>query len=113
MTNTSFNPGQTVATRGLHACLTASPSFYLFTQECMIRHLRGDWGDICAHDQEVNDLALASGQDRIVSSYKVPDSIREGFGHEAPDLAGYLEAKLWIITEWDRSYTTMLWPSEY
>ena len=60
------------------------------------RHISGDWGDLCDDDRRQNDAALASGEDRLFSSYQV-----------TPDL------KLWIITEWDRSVTTLLLPSEY
>lgn len=60
------------------------------------RHLNADWGDLDESDRRLNDAALASGQDRLFSSYQV-----------APDL------KLWIITEWDHSVTTLLLPSEY
>lgn len=60
------------------------------------RHLDGDWGDLCDDDRRQNDSALASGEDRLFSSYQV-----------TPDL------KLWIITEWDRSVTTLLLPNEY
>ncbi len=60
------------------------------------RHLHGDWGDLSGDDRRLNDAALASGEDRLFSAYNV-----------MPDL------KLWIITEWDRSVTTLLLPSEY
>jgi len=59
------------------------------------RHLNGDWGDLCDEDRRSNDAALKNG-DRLFSSYRI-----------TPDL------KLWIITEWDRSVTTLLLPSEY
>jgi hypothetical protein len=58
------------------------------------RHARGDWGDLDPEDRAANNRAVTDG-DRILSSY--------------PTAAG----KLWIITEWDRSATTMLLPSEY
>jgi len=60
------------------------------------RHMHGDWGDLSDSDRRQNDAALKSGEDRLFSSYQV-----------APGL------KLWIITEWDRSLTTLLLPSEY
>ena len=60
------------------------------------RHLHGDWGDLSDGDRQLNDAALKSGEDRLFSSYQV-----------TPNL------KLWIITEWDRSVTTLLLPSEY
>lgn len=59
------------------------------------RHACGDWGDLCEDDRRTNDAALENG-DRLFSSYQV-----------TPDL------KLWIITEWDRSVTTLLLPDEY
>ena len=62
------------------------------------RHIIGDWGDLCAEDKELNDLALnsdAENQGRLFSSYNVADG------------------KVWIITEWDRSYTTILLPEEH
>lgn len=58
------------------------------------RHIMCDWGDISDHDKEVNEEALKDG-DRILSSYNV------SFG------------QIWIITEWDRKTTTILFPSEY
>jgi hypothetical protein len=60
------------------------------------RHLSGDWGDLDDGDRQRNDAALKSGDNRLFSSYQV-----------RPDLT------LWIITEWDRSVTTLLLPSEY
>lgn len=61
------------------------------------RHLAGDWGELCADDQASNQLALTHG-DRLFSSYDI----------DTGD-----ESKLWIITEADRSYTTLLFPSDY
>lgn len=60
------------------------------------RHRSGDWGDLCEHDLEVNRLALLHG-DRIMSVYQLNQPI----------------GTLWIITEADRSVTTLLLPSEY
>jgi len=61
----------------------------------MRRHARGDWGDCCKGDREANDLALKDGS-RIFSVY------RDRYG-----------TKVWIITEADRSATTVLLPGEY
>ena len=88
-----FSPGQLVMTIGVDTLIDEGrldPAPYLY------RHLSGDWGDLDAGDRSLNDAALQSGNDRLFSSYQV-----------APDL------KLWIITEWDRSVTTLLLPSEY
>lgn len=87
-----FSPGQMIVTVDFRPDPTGltNPSAYLR------RHLSGDWGDLSDEDRRQNDLALASGEDRLFSSYQV-----------APDLT------LWIVTEWDRSVTTLLLPSEY
>jgi hypothetical protein len=60
------------------------------------RHRCGDWGELDNGDRRQNDRALQSGQDRLFSSYEVASHL-----------------KLWIITEWDRSVTTLLLPDEY
>lgn len=88
-----FLPGQVVMTIGVDELVRQgrlNPTPYLR------RHLHGDWGDLSDDDRRLNDAALKSSEDRLFSSYQV-----------APDL------KLWIITEWDRSVTTLLLPSEY
>ena len=59
------------------------------------RHLRGDWGGICAEDAQENELSVRLGN-RVLSSYRLPDS----------------DVKVWIITEADRSVTTLLQPLE-
>ena len=90
--NSRFPPGQIVMTAGVDELVKQgrlNPSVYLH------RHLNGDWGDLDADDKRLNDAALEQG-DRVLSSYQV-----------TPDL------KVWIITEWDRSVTTVLLPHEY
>ncbi len=87
-----FRAGQLVMTAGVNDLVqrgALNPAPYLQ------RHLNGDWGDLCDEDRRSNDAALKNG-DRLFSSYRI-----------TPDL------KLWIITEWDRSITTLLLPSEY
>lgn len=64
-------------------------------QTLLMRHSFGDWGNVCPEDDEVNEKALANGG-RILSSYT--------------SISG---KKIWIITEGDRSYTTVLLPDEY
>ncbi len=59
------------------------------------RHSSGDWGDLDEHDIQVNERAL-SNDEQLLSSYKT-------VGNQ----------KIWIITERDRSVTTVLLPSEY
>ena len=86
-----FRLGQIVATRGVlkhleHHGIAADP--YLR------RHASGDWGDVPPEDALANQRAVMHGA-RILSSY---------------DIAG---ERVWIITEADRSVTTLLFPSEY
>ena len=88
-----FSPGQVVMTAGVDDLVRQgrlNPTPYLR------RHLHGDWGDLDDDDRRQNDAALKSGEDRLFSSYQVTRDL-----------------KLWIITEWDRSVTTLLLPSEY
>ena len=62
--------------------------------DLLSRHQTGDWGDMRPEDQGLNDQALRTG-DRIFSVYG-PDNDR-----------------LWVITEADRSATTILRPEDY
>ncbi len=88
-----FPAGQIVATPGALALLEQANKTPL---EFVSRHLRGDWGDdLCQDDKTENELSLKQGF-RLLSSYKVTET-----------------EKLWIITEADRSVTTLLLPSEY
>lgn len=59
------------------------------------RHAAGDWGELSAEDWQANERAVRDG-DRVLSAYPVGDGER-----------------VWIITEWDRSATTILRPEEY
>ena len=61
----------------------------------LVRHAGGDFGDVCEEDRELNEEAVEIGE-RILSSYHDRNGV-----------------KFWIITEWDRSATTILLPSEY
>src|ERR1700674_6025753 len=86
-----FPAGQIVATPGALALLEQAKQLPL---EFVSRHLRGDWGDLCQDDKTENELSLKYGF-RLMSSYQVTDTER-----------------LWIITEADRSVTTLLLPAE-
>ena len=75
----------------------------------IFRHVRGDWGDLCAEDAMANETAVEFGS-RIFSSYK----LTRHDGHQQ------LEATVWCITEatdgtigGPRECTTLLLPSEY
>ncbi len=64
--------------------------------ELIYRHIAGDWGDLDPEDAAQNHEGLLSGEGRLMSMYTLKDG-----------------EKIWIITEWDRSATTVLLPSEY
>lgn len=87
-----FQLGQVVATPGAIEALdqTAVDGWAL-----LHRHQTGDWGDVPNEDAEENMRSVNRGW-RILSSYPLNDELR-----------------LWIITEADRSSTTMLLPEEY
>jgi hypothetical protein len=82
--------GMTVATPGALNELTNQDRI-----RALIRHARGDWGDVDPDDWAENELSLTEGF-RLLSSYHSEDGV-----------------KFWIITEADRSVTTILLPSEY
>ena len=67
--------------------------------QLIARHHAGDWGDLCQDDKKENDFALKNNL-RIFSSYLIT-------------LNNETMIKVWIITEADRSSTTVLLPSEY
>lgn len=87
-----FNPGRIVATPG---ALALCEEYGIDLSAHLLRHIAGDWGDLCGSDKRANERALRDGS-RILSAYDLPEG-----------------GKLWIITEWDRSATTVLLPDEY
>lgn len=93
-----FSLGHTVMTQGVGTLIQEEPGFYQFAIYSLLRYRFCDWGDTCESDKAQNDSAVANGDDRILAEYRHPDH---------PDW------RLWIITEWDRSATTLLFPSEY
>lgn len=87
-----FCLGQIVTTPGaMNALLEAKQP----PSEFLARHALGDWGEVCEEDKQANEESLSEGL-RILSVYRTA-----------------LAEKLWIITEADRSATTLLLPSEY
>lgn len=90
-----FDSGKVVVTRGVHAFMEENNHFSLHVHHSLARHLSGDWGDLCQEDWATNEEALLDGY-RLFSAYK-----REGM------------LPIWIITEADRSVTTILLPDEY
>jgi hypothetical protein len=90
MTATPLFPlGRVVATRNALSTLTPEE-----IAAAIARHASGDWGDVGAEDWAENELSLKEGF-RLLSVYRVRDQ------------------KFWIITEADRSATTVLLPEDY
>lgn len=85
-----FEAGQLAITPGAQNLIPAKE-----VQVALNRHVTGDWGDVCEEDQAQNDWALSNAA-RLISVYE------SGAGE-----------RFWIITEADRSSTTILLPSEY
>lgn len=81
-------------------CLVATPNALahvpnLDRMQALSRHAAADWGDVDPEDRAANDHALADGS-RLFSVYHTADG-----------------TKFWIITEADRSVTTILLPEDY
>ena len=91
-----FELGQLVMTIGVNNKVAENSKFARFVMESLRRHVNCDWGDMCQEDNQENNLALREGGLRIFSAYNA---------EEMP--------KIWIITEADRSATTILFPDEY
>lgn len=89
-TRWKFNPGRVVIARHALAQLTREDVL-----PALWRHVTGDWGELDEHDWQENELSLKEGY-RLLSRYHATDG-----------------TVFWIITERDRSVTTILLPEEY
>ena len=96
LNKSKFKLGQVVATRGVYAMVGEDIKFNQFVAKSFERHCNGDWGDLDEEDKKANDFALRNGDDRLFSKYVFNE-----------------EVSIYIITEWDRSCTTILFPDEY
>ena len=86
-----FEMGRIVMTTGAIETLTRVGRHPV---QLLARHVTGDWGDLPEEDIQENACSLRQGY-RLLSAYRIED------------------AKFYVITEWDRSVTTILLPSEY
>jgi len=94
---TLFKLGQVIMTAGIEALLKDEKNEFnhVDLSKILYRHQSGDDGDTCAEDKEANQFAIKQGNLRIMSVYKL------------------MTVTLWVITEHNRSYTTILLPEEY
>ena len=86
-----FETGRIVATRGINDEMARNDDFAEFVLKSLTRYLNGDWGDLCKHDKKLNDSAIKNNDDRILARYN----------------------DIYIITERDKSVTTVLFIDEY
>jgi len=93
-----FPLGQVLATPGI-----LEAASYPYLTLLLARHAHGDWGCVSPEDKATNDEALRE-EWRILSAYAIDP---------AKPCAGYGDNCLWIITEADRSVTTILLPEDY
>ena len=94
---TRFRLGQVYVTPGAKAALESLDDGEVGAGNLLARHMACDWGDdMDEEDKAANDRAVLNGNDRILSAYTLTNGTR-----------------IWIITEVDRSATTLLLPDEY
>ena len=89
-----FSLGKLVMTRAVHEKMNSDIDFAIGVLESFERYRSCDWCDLCSEDKAENEQALRNGE-RIFVPYNI--------GNE----------KIYIITEWDRSVTTILFSHEY
>jgi len=93
-----FDLGQLVMTRGVAIRQEEEPYFGRHVMAALLRYMEGDWGEMDYGDKKMNDMAIGPNPERIFAAYEHP--------HRP-------EWKIWMITEADRSATTILFPDEY
>ncbi len=95
-----FKTGQIVTTNDIARAMMLDHGFLEAVRECLMRHCLGDWGDACEETKQQNDQALVAEKNgRLIDSL-----------FSVYDIDG---KEIFIITEIDRSVTTILFPDEY
>jgi len=93
-----FMLGKLYSTCGISEMQKQEPEFVEHVMRSLKRYTRCDWGEMSDEDKEMNDMAIGPNEDRVFAAYEHADH---------PDW------KIWVITESDRSCTTILFPDEY
>ncbi len=91
----TFKCGRLLVTQGINSRIADDLEFSKFIVNALNRHVSCDWGEMDEEDKQENDYALDKYL-RLFSAYELND-----------------QEKIWIITEADRSATTILFPDEY
>jgi hypothetical protein len=101
MSQANTNPGKTLARFPLGKLVATPAAIEAMKQagqnphELFQRHQRGDWGEVCPTDAQENELSVKEGF-RVMSVYVLKTGV-----------------KVWVITEADRSASTILMPEDY
>lgn len=90
-----FDVGQIIMTAGIMTRAATDAGFLEFITDSFKRFIKGDWGNVSDDEKNDNDLAVKHGDDRIMAMYEKDNQ------------------PVYIITEWDRSVTTILFAEEY
>lgn len=90
-----MNTGNLVVTRGIAARIADNEQFAKQVVYFHGLYLRNDWGDISEDDKEMNDINVQSNTGSLMGAYNT------------------CEGRIWIMTDHDRSVTTILFPDEY
>ena len=90
-----FNLGKIMMSRGIADYIEGNTEYHCEILDYLKRYIHCDWGNLCNDDKIMNDLAVKNNDDRILASYNSS------------------KGKIYIITEWDRSCTTILLAKEY
>lgn len=91
----NYSLGKVVMTNGINSKMAENKKFSDEIMNCFKKYMVCDWGDMCNEDKEMNDNALRTGTARVLAAYNTS------------------EGRVYIITEQDRSYTTILFADEY
>lgn len=87
--------GRTVVTKSIADRITDNNVFAKQVNDFFGAFLKKDWGDLSKDDKEINDQNAESGIGSLMGAYET------------------CEGRIWIMTEHDRSVTTILFPYEY
>ena len=90
-----FDPGKIVMTRGIGAIIDQRPEYHAEIVSILERYAGCDWGILGEDDKTMNDNAVERNDDRILARYHTS------------------EGDVYVITKYDRSYTTIMFCKEY
>ncbi len=94
--NMKFELGLVVQTRSISEARENDKAFDKEVNNCFLRYCNADWSDMeYEEDKAMNDAAIVNNNNRIFATYNTS------------------KGKIYIITEWDRSVTTILFPEDY